>query len=101
MTKIYYNMITIHNHVTNPLYYLIIKLYKVILYLYFTHKHPHTHHYSHKWHYKKKKKVMHTINIRHTYTHNKNFIIKSDTYNSQTLTFTLESEILIIRAHKI
>ena len=38
---------------------------------------------------------MHTINIRHTYTHNKKFIIKSDTYNLQTLTLTLESKKLI------
>ena len=42
MTKSYYNMITIYTHVTNPLYFSIIKLYKVILYLYCTHKHPHT-----------------------------------------------------------
>ena len=48
MTTSYYNMMTIHTHVTNPLYFLIIKLYKVILYLYCTHKHPHTCHYSHK-----------------------------------------------------
>ena len=48
MTTSYYNMMTIHTHVTNPLYFLIIKLYKVILYLYCTHKHPGTRHYSHK-----------------------------------------------------
>ena len=36
-----YNMITIHTHVTNPLYFLIIKLYKVILYLYYTRIHSH------------------------------------------------------------
>ena len=54
MTKSYYNIITISTHVTNPLYFLIIKLYKVILYLYFIHKHPHTRHYLHKLHYKKK-----------------------------------------------
>ena len=69
-------MITIHTHVTNPLYFLIIKLYKVILYLYCTHKHPCICHYSDKKHYKekkkKKKKLMHTINIRHTHGHNKN-----------------------------
>ena len=40
--KSYYNMITIHTHVINSLYFLIIKLYKVILYLYYTHKYPHT-----------------------------------------------------------
>ena len=33
-TKWYYNMIIIHTHVTNPLYFLIIKLYKIILYYY-------------------------------------------------------------------
>ena len=43
---------TIHNQVTNPLYFLIIKLHKVILYLYYAHKRPRTHHYSHKRHYK-------------------------------------------------
>ena len=48
MTTSYYNMMTIHTHVTNPLYFLIIKLYKVILYFYCTHKHPRTRHYSHK-----------------------------------------------------
>ena len=42
ITKGYYNIITIHTHVANPLYFLIIKLYKVILYLYCTHKHPRT-----------------------------------------------------------
>ena len=52
MTKSYYNMMTIHNQVTNPLYFLIIKLHKVILYLYYAHKRPRTHHYSHKRHYK-------------------------------------------------
>ena len=36
LTKYYYNMITMHIHVTNSLYFLIIKLYKVILYLYYT-----------------------------------------------------------------
>ena len=36
ITKSYYIIITIHIHVTNPLYFLIIKLYKVILYLYGT-----------------------------------------------------------------
>ena len=44
---------------------------------------------------------MYTINIRHTHTYNKKFIIKSDIYNSQTLTLTLESKILIIRVYKI
>ena len=39
--KCYYNMIIIHTHITNPLYFLIIKLYKVILYLYYTHTHSH------------------------------------------------------------
>ena len=48
MTKSYYNMITIHTHVINPLYFLIIKLYKFILYLYCTRKDPRTRHYSHK-----------------------------------------------------
>ena len=42
ITKSYYNMIIIHTHVTNYIYFLIIKLYKFILYLYYTHKHPHT-----------------------------------------------------------
>ena len=42
ITKSYYNMITIHTHVINPLYFLIIKLYKIILYLYCIHKYPHT-----------------------------------------------------------
>ena len=32
ITKQYSNMIIIHTHVRNPLYFLIIKLYKVILY---------------------------------------------------------------------
>ena len=32
-------MITIHTHIRNPKYFLIIKLYKVILYLYYTYKH--------------------------------------------------------------
>jgi len=32
-------MITIHTHAKNPQYFLIIKLYKVILYLYYTYKH--------------------------------------------------------------
>ena len=65
-------MITIHTHVTNPLYFLIIKLYKFILYLglkdtlrvivifpmkvvskhfpyiYTIHTNFHTHHYLHK-----------------------------------------------------
>ena len=40
ITKSYYNMITIHTHVINPLYFLIIKPYKIILYLYCTHKYP-------------------------------------------------------------
>ena len=40
--KSYYNKITIHTHVINPLYFLIIKLYKIILYLYYTHKYLHT-----------------------------------------------------------
>ena len=35
ITKCYYNMTTIYTHVTNSLYFLIIKLYKVILYLYY------------------------------------------------------------------
>ena len=34
-------MTIIHTHVINPLYFLIIKLYKVILYLYCTHKYLH------------------------------------------------------------
>ena len=34
--------ITIHTHVINPLYFLIIKLYKIILYLYCTHKYLYT-----------------------------------------------------------
>ena len=42
ITKNYYNVITIHTLVTNPFYFLINKLYKAILYLYYTHKHPHT-----------------------------------------------------------
>ena len=42
ITKSYYNIITIHIYVINSLYFLIIKLYKVILYLYCTHKYPHT-----------------------------------------------------------
>ena len=45
ITKSYYNMITVHTHVIkkkkNPLYFLIVKLYKVKLYLYYTYKHLH------------------------------------------------------------
>ena len=57
-------MIAIYIHVTNPFHFLIIKLYKVILYLCFTHKHPHTLFFTQ---ITVKEKVMHTINIRHTY----------------------------------
>ena len=32
ITKSYYNMITIHTHVTNHFYFLIVKLYKFIIY---------------------------------------------------------------------
>ena len=37
ITKCNHNIITIHIDVTNPLYFLIIELYKVILYVYYTH----------------------------------------------------------------
>ena len=37
ITKCYHNITTIHIDVTNPLYFLIIELYKVILYVYYTH----------------------------------------------------------------
>ena len=33
MTKSYYNMITIQTHVTNPLYFLIINLYKYTIFI--------------------------------------------------------------------
>ena len=39
ITKCYYNMIIIHTYVTNPLYFLIIKLYKVILYIFILYTH--------------------------------------------------------------
>ena len=57
-------MITIHTHVsvTNPLYFLIIKLYKIILYLYNTLTH------SHKSHYNKNIKNI-TPSQYQTYTH--------------------------------
>ena len=43
ITNIYYNLITIYTYVTNYLYFLIIKLYKVILYLYYTRTQASTH----------------------------------------------------------
>ena len=55
-----------HTQVTNPFYFLIIKLYKIILYLYCTYKHPHT---SLVTQITIKQKVMHTVNISHTHTH--------------------------------
>ena len=64
ITKGYYNMITIHTHIINPLYFLIIKLYKGILYLYYTHKHQHTSLFTQ---IILQQKVRHTINIRHTH----------------------------------
>ena len=59
-------MITIHTYVINPLYFLIIKLYKVILYLYCIHRYPHTTLFTQ---ITLKQKVMNTINIKHTHTH--------------------------------
>ena len=50
ITKSFYNMIIIHIHITNPLYFLSIELYKVILYLYYIHIYSHTK----KKHYNKK-----------------------------------------------
>ena len=66
ITKSYYNMITIYTHVINSLYFLIIKLYKVILYLYCTHKYPNTSLFTQ---ITLQQKVMHIINIKHTHTH--------------------------------
>ena len=69
-------MIIIHTHVIKLLYFLIIKLYKVILYLYCIHKYPHTSLFTQiTFFFSKfteitlKQKVMHTINIRYTHTH--------------------------------
>ena len=42
ITKSNYNTVNTHTHKTNLLSFLIIKLYKAILYLCCTHKHPHT-----------------------------------------------------------
>ena len=64
ITKSYYNMITIHTHVINLLYFL--KLCKVILYLYCTHKYPNTSLFTQ---ITLQQKVIHIINIKHTHTH--------------------------------
>ena len=52
-------MITIYTSVTNPLYFLIIKLYKVILY-YTIHEHIHTNNII------TKKKIMHILHTQIT-----------------------------------
>ena len=64
ITKGYYNMITIHTHMINSLYFL--KLYKVILFVYCTHKYPNTSLFTQ---ITLQQKVMHIINIKHTHTH--------------------------------
>ena len=53
-------MITIYTSVTNPLYFLIIKLYKVILY-YTIHEHIHTNNII-----TKKTKIMHILHTQIT-----------------------------------
>ena len=81
ITKCYHNIITIHIDVTNPLYFLIIELYKVILYVYYTHTHIYIDNII--------TKINNVHNQYQKYTHTNSIKIynkKRNTFNSQTLT---------------
>ena len=70
MTISCYNTITIHTHVTNSMYFLIIQVYKVILYLFILYIHIFTHITIHTNNIIKKKiQIAYTINIKHILTH--------------------------------
>ena len=81
------------------MYFIIIKLYKVILYLYYTHITIHTNKViAKKMVRAKNKKITHNHHQTHTHTHNINFIINKTTlttYKHSLLTFKVENDKIV------